>query len=188
MILTLKKSTAKALLTVLFSVAALTLLPLMAQAICEAEISADCNTTLMPDCTTGASCGNTANPGTCQVQPPATTATCIANPAAPTADTGTAAATTAQPLAARELPNPLGNVTDLRVVIGKVITMFTGIAGSLALLMFVYGGVMWLISGGSEERIKAGRQAIVWSTIGLFVIFGSYAILRIIFRALGAEL
>ncbi len=123
--------------------------------------------------------------GTCTSVPGGVEITCQRNE--DTADTGTSAST-AEPLAARELPNPLGDITSIPQVIGRVVNMFTGIAGSIALLMFVYGGVLWLTSSGNEERITAGKKAIVWATIGLFVIFGSYAILRVIFIALGARL
>lgn len=136
------------------------------------------------DDTEGKSCGGEGE-GTCQDE--SGTIRCIRNEAE-AADIGTTAGITAAPLQIRELPNPLGDVNNLQVAIGKVITIFTGIAGSVALLMFVYGGVLLLISGGSEQRVTAGKQAITWATIGLFVIFGSYAILRVIFLALGAQL
>jgi len=94
------------------------------------------------------------------------------------------AATTIAP---RELENPL-DTDSIPELIGRVITIFTAVAGSIALLMFVYGGVMWLASGGSSDKIEKGKKAIVWAVIGLAVIFGGYAILRAIFIALGARL
>jgi hypothetical protein len=101
-------------------------------------------------------------------------------------DTGTAP-TAATTIAPRELPNPLGTAS-IPELLARVITIFTGVAGSIALLMFVYGGITWVSSGGSAERIETGKKAMVYAVIGLTIIFGSYAILRALFLALGARL
>lgn len=82
-----------------------------------------------------------------------------------------------------ELPNPLGE-TDLRVIIAKVIQAITGVAGSIALLVFVWGGFQWLTSGGNPEKIKKGRDILVWSALGLLVMFGSYLIVRYVLQAI----
>ncbi|MEA3248928.1 MAG: TrbC/VirB2 family protein, partial [Patescibacteria group bacterium] len=85
------------------------------------------------------------------------------------------------------LPNPLGT-GSIPELLARIITIFTAIAGSVALLMFVYGGIMWLSSGGNKERIETGKKAVVYAVIGLAIIFGSYAILRALFTAIGARL
>jgi len=59
-----------------------------------------------------------------------------------------------------------------------------GILGSIALLVFVYGGFMWLISGGNEQRIETGKNAMLYSVIGIFIIFASYAIISLIIGGL----
>ncbi len=81
------------------------------------------------------------------------------------------------------LKNPLGveNVQDL---IGQVINAILGVVGSLALLMFVYGGLTWMTAAGNEEKIKKGKGILMWATIGLVVIFTSYAVLRFIISVL----
>jgi len=86
----------------------------------------------------------------------------------------------------RYLDNPLGT-SSLAEIIARIISIFTGVSGSIALLMFVYGGIMWLTSGGDSGKVEAGRKAMVWAVIGLIVIFGSYAILLFIFEAIGAS-
>ena len=78
------------------------------------------------------------------------------------------------------LPNPLGTVSSPQVLIGRVINSVLGIVGSLALMMFVYGGLTWMISSGNQEKIKKGRDIILWSAIGLVVIFMSYALTRFV--------
>lgn len=75
---------------------------------------------------------------------------------------------------ASKITNPLGTSSP-EVLIGRVIKAALGIVGSIALLMFIYGGFLWLTSMGSEQKITKGKQVITWAVIGLAVIFLSYA-------------
>lgn len=77
------------------------------------------------------------------------------------------------------LANPL-NVDSPQQLIGKVINSILGIVGSIALLMFVFGGLTWMTSSGNPEKVKKGRDIIVWSAIGLAIIFLSYALTRFV--------
>jgi len=90
-----------------------------------------------------------------------------------------------EPATTVPLENPLGtgNV-DPRVLIGNVINAILGVVGSLALLMFIYGGVTWVISAGNEEKIAKGKNIILWASFGLAVIFFSYAMVRFVISAL----
>ncbi len=97
-----------------------------------------------------------------------------------------------------ELTNPLGGrddgssegklgITDLRVAVGNVIAKILGLIGSLAFLAFIYGGFMWLTSAGNADRVQKGSTAMLYATIGLFVIFGAYAILNTILEGLSRQ-
>lgn len=60
-----------------------------------------------------------------------------------------------------------------------------GIVGALALLAFIYGGILFLFSGGSPEQIEKGKKALVGAVIGLIVVFASYMIVGFVAQALG---
>lgn len=62
-----------------------------------------------------------------------------------------------------------------------------GIVGSLALLMFVYGGVIFLISAGSSEKVTQAKDIIVGAVIGIAIVFTSYMIIGFVFKATGAD-
>lgn len=79
-----------------------------------------------------------------------------------------------------ELNNPLGSGTTVQSVVGRVINAILGVVGSLTLLMFVYGGITWMTSSGAPEKVKKGRDIILWSIIGLAVIFFSYAMVNFV--------
>lgn len=73
---------------------------------------------------------------------------------------------------AAELYNPLGSRT-IPQLIGFFIQALLGISGSIALAMIVYGGFLWLTAGGNPGRIDSGKQTLIWSVLGLLVIFGA---------------
>ncbi|MDA3802734.1 MAG: pilin [Patescibacteria group bacterium] len=78
-----------------------------------------------------------------------------------------------------QLCNPL-QTDSVQELIGLVINSVLGVVGSLALLMFVYGGLTWMTSSGSQEKVKKGKDIIVWSALGLVIVFGAYGITRFI--------
>ncbi len=81
------------------------------------------------------------------------------------------------------LPNPLGE-TSIPKLIGRGIQGFTGIVGSIALAMFLYGGYMWLTSAGKSEKIKKGKEILIWAVLGLALIFGSYILVDFVIKGI----
>lgn len=85
------------------------------------------------------------------------------------------------------LNNPLGTDVSPQTFIGRIINAILGIVGSLALAMFIYGGFTWMTAAGNSEKVEKGKQILLWATIGLVVIFTSYALVRfVLLSAIGA--
>ena len=88
-----------------------------------------------------------------------------------------------------DLVNPIQSetfdVNKPQDIIGNIIASVVGILGALILLVFIYGGFLWVTSGGKPERIKKGRDTMLWAVIGLFLIFAAYAILSTVIQGLG---
>ncbi|QQG52976.1 MAG: hypothetical protein HY931_01950 [Candidatus Falkowbacteria bacterium] len=82
------------------------------------------------------------------------------------------------------LTNPLGTIETPQALIGKIINTVLGVVGSIALLMFVYGGITWMTSSGSADKVKKGRDTIVWSAIGLAIIFSAYGLVRVLIEGI----
>lgn len=81
------------------------------------------------------------------------------------------------------LENPLG-ATTAEDFIGTIIRSILGIVGALALLYFVLGGLQWMTSQGSPDKVKKGKETIVWATFGLGIIFLSYSIVNFVLKSL----
>jgi len=69
-------------------------------------------------------------------------------------------------------------------LIGNLAKFITGIIGALALLFFIYGGLMWILSGGEKKRIETGRNSIVYSVIGLVITIGAFALVNLVLIAI----
>ena len=72
----------------------------------------------------------------------------------------------------------------------RVTEIILGIVGSLALLMFIYGGLMMIIAGvstraegGKDKKINIGKDAIENAIIGLVIVFAAYMIIGFVFSA-----
>jgi hypothetical protein len=81
------------------------------------------------------------------------------------------------------LDNPI-QPQSIPVLIGYIINAVLGIVGSVALIMFVYGGIVWMTAGGNEQSITKGRNILMWAAVGIVVIFSSYALVRFVIGAI----
>lgn len=133
-------------------------------------------------------CTSIADQGACALNPecswgdpniPAATST-------PNSAGGSGSSNTVNPKEIIKLDNPL-STHSIPEIVGNAVQAAMGILGSLALVVFVYGGFRWLTAAGNSESIEAGTGAMVWATIGIFIIFSSYAILQLVFNAIGAQ-
>jgi len=72
----------------------------------------------------------------------------------------------------------------LTVVVG-IARWILGIVGTLALVMLIYGGLTFLLSGGSSQAVESGRKIIVAAVIGLIIVFASYLIIKFVLGTMG---
>ena len=48
--------------------------------------------------------------------------------------------------------------------------------GTIALVLIIYGGFMWMTARGNEEQVTSARTLLTSAVIGLIIIIGSYSI------------
>jgi len=77
------------------------------------------------------------------------------------------------------LPNPIACDTLLCVFI-SVIKLVLGALGVFGMFMFIWGGVNMMSSGGNPEKVQKAKSTLIWATLGLIVILGSWVILRFV--------
>ncbi len=81
------------------------------------------------------------------------------------------------------LDNPLG-ASDVGGFIGNAINGVLGVVGALSLFYFVLGGLTWMTSQGSQDKVKRGKETLIWATFGLAMIFFSYALVNFVLKKL----
>ena len=95
------------------------------------------------------------------------------------------------PIAALAVNNPItnasggsiGDITTLvNTVLGKIWIVFAG----LAVVAFLYAGIMFLTANGAPEKISTARQAFLWGVVGVVVGIIAYSIIAIVGSLIGS--
>ena len=65
----------------------------------------------------------------------------------------------------------------------NIIEILVTLAGILAALFFVWGGVGYITSSGNPEHLEKSKKTIFYSAIGLAVCLGAYILVNIVTQA-----
>lgn len=76
-------------------------------------------------------------------------------------------------------------LSELVQIAVNIIILILGISGSVALVMFVYGGFNWVFAQGRSEYVQTGKDTMKHAIIGLAIIFGAYSIINFLIAVLG---
>ncbi len=74
---------------------------------------------------------------------------------------------------------------SLIVIIAKIINGFIMLLGLVAVIIVLYGGVLWMTAQGREEQVLKAKKTLINGVIGLIIIILSYVIVRLFFNILG---
>jgi len=75
---------------------------------------------------------------------------------------------------------PGGVPTDIQQAFINVTNFVLGFVAMIATLMIIYGGVMYMTSGGNEEAANLARRTIAYAIIGIFVCGLAFAIVNVL--------
>jgi hypothetical protein len=76
--------------------------------------------------------------------------------------------------------------SDPAIFAGEVVQWVLSFIGVIFLGLMIYGGFMWMTSGGNQESIGKAQKTIVAAIIGLIIILSAYAITIYIGGTFGA--
>lgn len=80
--------------------------------------------------------------------------------------------------------NPAGLTVPAKLI-GRFIKMLTAFIGSIALVLYIYAGILWMTARGHSERLEVARKTMVWTTLGVVVMLASYMLVSFVFKSLG---
>lgn len=72
---------------------------------------------------------------------------------------------------------------DLVTTIVTILNYFLAIAGLIAVLFLIYGGVQYIISRGEEDAVEKAKGTILYAIVGLIVIGLSATIVNFVVGA-----
>ena len=73
--------------------------------------------------------------------------------------------------------------TNIPVIIGRAVKGILSIMGSIAFVMYMYGGVLFMTAAGNASKEEKAKKVLVWTTLGLVVVLASYIIVDFVFEA-----
>jgi len=65
---------------------------------------------------------------------------------------------------------------DLKDTVVNVIQWVLGILALVAVVMIIYGGIVWMTAAGNEDRIGKAKKVISAAVIGLIIVLLAWAI------------
>ena len=74
--------------------------------------------------------------------------------------------------------------TDIREGVMNIVQYLLSFLGVIAIIVMLYGGFVWLTSGGNEEKVGQAKKIISAGIIGLVIIFISYALATFVIEQL----
>ncbi len=76
--------------------------------------------------------------------------------------------------------NENGNNTPLTTKVRTGINVFLFIIGAIAVVMVVYGGFKYVVSGGDSTSVTSAKNTILYAVIGLIIALLAYAIVNFV--------
>lgn len=78
----------------------------------------------------------------------------------------------------------LGN-SSFATIVGRIIRVILSLLGIVTIGFIIYGGFMWMTSGGSEEKLDQAKRTITNGVIGLVIMLSAFAITEFVMRSVG---
>jgi len=72
--------------------------------------------------------------------------------------------------------------TDLKQYVIKIVNFALGFLGLIAVLIVIYGGVLYVTAAGEDEKVGKAKKAIGYAAIGLLIVMGSFAFVNTIIK------
>ncbi len=76
-------------------------------------------------------------------------------------------------------------LNDFVVLVINASNLILRFVGSLTLLFFIYGGIMFLLSSGNKEQVSKATGIIKAAVVGLIIVFASFIIIKFVLQSLG---
>jgi hypothetical protein len=83
-------------------------------------------------------------------------------------------------------PNPLTGVTTVTGLVSNITTYVMTFIGALAVLMFIWAGIMFILSAWDQSYYQKGKDALFYAVLGLAIVLAASGLIGVIRAVLGA--
>lgn len=83
-------------------------------------------------------------------------------------------------IAALTPPPGLGGPANFGEIVRIVTNLLLGLAGSIAVIFIIVGGIQYAISAGNDTKIEAAKNTILNSVIGLVITVLAFSIVNFV--------
>jgi len=74
--------------------------------------------------------------------------------------------------------------TDIRVIVARIIQVFLGLLGMIAVILIIYAGWQWMSAAGDAQKIGSAKKTLINAVIGLAIILSAVGITQFIISSL----
>lgn len=73
-----------------------------------------------------------------------------------------------------------GDVARVENFIKAIIKIITGLAGLIAVIFIIFGGIGYMTSSGNPERMDKSKHTLIYALIGLAIVIAAFVISNIV--------
>ncbi len=73
---------------------------------------------------------------------------------------------------------------DPRIILARIVQIFLGFLGIVAVGFIIYGGFLWMTSAGDESRVDKAKQVLKNAVIGLLIVLSAFAVTTFVLNKL----
>ncbi len=85
-----------------------------------------------------------------------------------------------------EVEGPLNNnINTVSDLVSRLLTFLVPLSLVILLLVFIWGGYDFLLSGGNPQKVKSGKAKLTAGIIGIFLIISAYVLTKLLVSIFG---
>lgn len=83
--------------------------------------------------------------------------------------------------------NGVASIGCVKDLLSNFINAALGLAGVVALILIIWGGISYITSAGNPDQVARARSTIMYAIIGLVVVLASFFIVNMTGRFIGVS-
>jgi hypothetical protein len=76
------------------------------------------------------------------------------------------------------------DATPIATVLFNALQFLLSVFGFIAIMALVVSGLLYLTSGGNEERVKTAKKAAAYAIVGIIVALGAMIVIKFLARSI----